>query len=228
MTALTRIMYGAAFLGLVTAAAIAATPREETSQDFNTIFDGTNADSWINNANGEPIASTVVQEDGLNPHGVGAYVVLYKEPVKDFVLDFDYKLTPGCNSGIFLRVGNPKDPVMTGLEVAIDDTKGTGFHDSGAFYDLVKPEANTQKSAGEWNHMTITARGPIITVELNGEQINTIDQSQFSESGKRPDGSSHKFRNVAIADLIQEGYFGFQDHGQNCWYTNVRLKKLDQ
>lgn len=224
----TRIFQGTAILGLLVTAAIAAAPMDETSQGFTTIFDGTSADHWINNSNGEPIASSAVQEDGLNPHGVGAYVVLYKEPVKDFVLDFDYKLSPGCNSGIFLRVGNPKDPVMTGLEVAIDDTKGTGFHDSGAFYDLVKPETNTQKPAGEWNHMTITANGPIIAIELNGQPINTIDQSQFPEPGTRPDGSNHKFRNVAIADLIQEGYFGFQDHGQDCWYKNVRLKKLDQ
>ena len=228
MATLSRIIHRGAVLGLLMAAAIAAAPRVGSSQDFITLFDGTNADHWIKNSNGEPIASSVVQEDGLNPHGVGAYVVLYEEPVKDFVLDFDYKLSPGCNSGVFLRVGNPKDPVMTGLEVAIDDTEGTGFHDSGAFYDLVQPEANTQKPAGEWNHMTITAKGPIITVELNGEQVSRIDQSQFSEPGKRPDGSNHKFRDVAIADLIPEGYFGFQDHGQDCWYRNVRLKKLDQ
>ncbi|WP_235905519.1 3-keto-disaccharide hydrolase [Tautonia marina] len=227
MTTPMRIFHSATILGLLTAAAVAA-PMDEKTEGLTTIFDGSGADGWINNKTGEPISSTAVQDDGLNPHGVGAYVVLYKEPVKDFVLDFDYKLSPGCNSGIFLRVGNPKDPVMTGLEVAIDDTKGTGFHDSGAFYDLVKPEANTQKPASEWNHMTITAKGPIITVALNGEQVSTIDQSQFSEPGTRPDGSNHKFQNVAIADLVQEGYFGFQDHGQNCWYQNVRLKKLDQ
>ena len=86
----------------------------------------------FNNNTGAPIASSAVQDDGLNPHGTGAYVVLYEEPVKDFVLDFDYKLSPGCNSGVFIRVGDMKDPVMTGLEVALDDTDGAGLHDSGA------------------------------------------------------------------------------------------------
>ena len=222
---MTTILRGASALGLL-AETLAAAPIDEKEQGFVTIFDGSSGEGWINNNSGEPVASSAVQDEGLNPHGVGAYVVLYKKPVKDFVLDFDYKLSQGCNSGIFLRVGNPKDPVMTGLEVAIDDTSGIGFHDSGAFYDLVKPTTNAQKPAGAWNHMTITAQGPIITVELNGEQVSRIDQSQFTEAGKRPDGSNHKFRNVAIADLIQEGYFGFQDHGQNCWYKNIKLKIL--
>ena len=49
---------------------------------------------------------------------------MHDKPLGDFVLDFDYKLSQGCNSGVFLRVGDLKDPVMTGLEVAIDDTDG--------------------------------------------------------------------------------------------------------
>jgi hypothetical protein len=210
-------------LGLAAVPTPAASPLDEQAK---TIFDGSGPSGWINNKNLEPISASAVQEKGLNPHGTGAYVVLFEEPVKDFVLDFDYTLSPGCNSGVFLRVGDPKDPVMTGLEVAIDDTTGTGYHDTGAFYDLIKPEANAQQPAGSKNHMTITAKGPIITVELNGREVSKIDQSQFTEPGKRPDGSDHKFRQVAVADLIQPGYFGFQDHGQDCWYENVKLTVL--
>ncbi|RUL85753.1 DUF1080 domain-containing protein [Tautonia sociabilis] len=205
-------------------AATAAVPALD--EEGKTIFDGSGPEGWVNNNTLEPIPSSAVQEEGLNPHGIGAYVVLYNRKVKDFVLDFDYKLSPGCNSGVFLRVGDPKDPVMTGLEVALDDTKGTGYHDPGAFYDLVRPDTNAQKPAGEWNHMTITARGPIVTVSINGTLVSRIDQSAFPEPGKRPDGSDHKFRDVAIADLVQEGYFGFQDHGSDVWFKDIRLKEL--
>lgn len=211
-------------LGVAAASLMAAGPARDDGA--KTIFDGSGRDGWINNKTLEPIPTSAVQEDGLNPHGTGAYVVLYEEKARDFVLDFDYKLSPGCNSGVFLRVGDPKDPVMTGLEVALDDTTGTGTHDSGAIYDLVEPETNAQKPAGEWNHMTITAEGPVVTVELNGTQVSRIDQSEFTEAGKRPDGSDHKFRRVVVADLEQEGYFGFQDHGQDCWYRNVTLRTL--
>lgn len=193
---------------------------------FTTIFDGTSEKGWITN-DGKPLSRANVQADGLNPHDSGGYVVVHEKPHGDFVLDFDYKLSKGCNSGVFLRVGDLKDPVMTGLEIAIDDTKGTGMHDPGAFYDLVAPTTNTQKSAGEWNHMTITAKGPKIVVELNGMAVSKIDLSQWTEPGKRPDGSDHKFTNVAIKDLARPGYLGFQDHGSNCWYKNVKIKDLN-
>jgi len=193
---------------------------------FTTIFDGTSEKGWIT-SEGKPLPKANVQADGLNPHESGGYIVVHEKPHGDFVLDFDYKLSKGCNSGVFLRVGDLKDPVMTGLEIAIDDTKGTGMHDPGAFYDLVAPTMNTQKPAGEWNHMTITAKGPKLVVELNGTAVSKIDLSEWTDPGKRPDGSTHKFTNVTIKDFARPGYLGFQDHGSNCWYKNVKIKNLD-
>lgn len=194
-------------------------------EGFTTIFDGTGAAGWKTNK-GEALPSKNIQPDGLNPHLSGGYIVVHDKPLADFVLDFDYKLSKGCNSGVFLRVGNLKDPVYTGIEIAIDDTEGNGLHDSGAFYDLVAPSKNTQKPLGEWNHMTITAKGPKIDVVLNGTEVSKIDLDEWPEAGKRPDGSSHKFKNVVVKDFKRTGYFGFQDHGQDCWYKNVKVKEL--
>ena len=185
------------------------------------------ADGWLTNNDSKPLRKENFQSDGLNPHGSGGYIVMYKIPMKDFKLDFDYKLSKGCNSGVFVRVGNPKDPIMTGLEIAIDDTTGTGVHDSGAVYDLVAPKTNAQKPAGEWNHMTIVANGPKIDVTINDEHVSSINLDQWTEKGKRPDGSSHKFSEVTVKNLNQKGYFGFQDHGQNCWYKNIEVTPLD-
>jgi hypothetical protein len=200
-------------------------PLRAADDDFKTIFDGNSTAGWVTNT-GNPLPTANVQDDGLNPHRSGGYIVMYEKPVGDFILDFDYKISQGCNSGVFLRVGDPKDPVMTGLEVAIDDTKGTGLHDPGAFYDLVPPRVNAQKPAGQWNHMTITARGPKIGVSLNGEEVSRIDLDQWTEPGKRPDGSTHKFGKVVIKEFNRPGYLGFQDHGQDCWYKNVKLNGL--
>ena len=177
---------------------------------------------------GKPLPAANVQADGLNPHGPGGYIVVHEKKHGDFVLDFDYKLSKGCNSGVFIRVGDLKDPVMTGIEIALDDTTGHGMHDPGAIYDLVAPAVNAQKPAGEWNHMTITAKGPKIDVVLNGKEVSTIDLDEWTEPGKRPDGSKHKFAKVAIGkDLPRTGYLGFQDHGSDCWFKNVKLKDLD-
>jgi hypothetical protein len=195
------------------------------ADDFVCIFDGTSADGWKTNK-GMPLPKANIQKDGLNPHKSGGYIVVHDRPHGDFVLDFDYKLSKGCNSGVFLRVNDLKDPVMTGLEVAIDDTTGHGYHDSGAFYDLVPPKKNAQKSTGEWNHMTITAKGANIDVVLNEERVSSIDLDAFDRPGKRDDGSDHKFKGVTIKELGRKGFLGFQDHGQDCWYKNIKLKEL--
>ncbi len=194
---------------------------------FATIFDGKTPAGWVTNHDGKPLAAGNVQADGINPHGSGGYVVMYEKPVRDFVLDFEYKLSKGCNSGVFLRIGDPKDPVYTGLEIALDDTTGTGLHDSGAIYDLAPAAENAQKPAGEWNRMRITAIGRDVSIRLNGKPVTAIDLARFVEPGTRPDGSKHKFEKVAIRDLIQKGYLGFQDHGQDCWFRDVKLKVLD-
>jgi Domain of Unknown Function (DUF1080) len=195
-------------------------------KEFKVIFDGTSGTGWIL-CDQKPLPTANVQTDGLNPHGAGSYLVVHESKLGNFVLDFDYKLSKGCNSGVFIRVSDLKNPVNTGIEVAIDDTTGTGMHDSGALYDLVAPKVNAQKAAGEWNHMTVTAQGPNLGVVLNGTEVSTLNLDDWNEKGKRPDGSSHKFSDVAIGKLPRTGYFGFQDHGSDCWYKNVKVKELE-
>jgi len=43
----------------------------------------------------------------------------------------------------------------------------------------------------------------------------------------RPDGTKHKFTKMTVKDFNRPGFFGFQDHGKDCWYKNVRIKPLD-
>src|SRR5205814_2189773 len=69
-----------------------------------------------------------VQDGRINPHKVGGgrklYVMYTKRTYADFTLACDFKVSPGCNSGIFLRAGDPADPVQTGLEIQVFDSGG--------------------------------------------------------------------------------------------------------
>ncbi len=219
MRARTTMM--ARLIGLALAAAALGAAGELIS-----IFDGKTPHGWMTNT-GKPLPAANVQADGLNPHGSGGYIVVHEKPHGDFALDFDYKLSPHCNSGVFIRVSDLKNPVTTGLEIAIDDTKGHGMHDSGAVYDLVPPIVNAQKAQGEWNHMTILALGPKIEVTVNGETVTVMDVDQFDKAGTRADGSKHKFTGVTVKEMARSGYLGFQDHGQDCWYKNIKVKDLN-
>ena len=131
---------------------------------------------------------------------------------KDFIIDLEFKFKKGGNSGVFLRVADPKSQVNSGFEVQILDTHGKkkfGAHDCGGVIGTAGPSKNVVKPAGEWNRYTISCIGHQLNVVLNGEQIIDLD---LSTSG--------------LKDRPAAGYIGFQDEAKFIWYRNVRIKEL--
>jgi hypothetical protein len=224
-------------LGFVLAAGIAPecsafaeentlTPQEK-AEGWQLLFDGKTTTGWMTPKK-KPLPASHVQHGSLNPHPCD-YMLVHETPWDNFVLSCDFKISAKCNSGIFVRTApltpRPgKDVGFNGIEIAIDDTKGADFHDSGAIYDLVKPSTNAMKPVGEWNHIVITCDRNKIAVELNGQVVSTMDLDQWTEPNKRPDGSSHKF-DVAYKNHPRSGYIGLQDHGADCWYRNIKILK---
>ncbi len=189
------------------------------------LFDGKTHAGWMNSDRSIP--RTHVESGSLNPHRAGHYMLVHTQAWTHFVLALDFKISPRCNSGIFLRTASltprpGKDVGFNGLEIAIDDTTTHGFHDTGALYDLVPPSENAMKPAGEWNHMEIRVQGSRIGVTLNGKTVNRVDLDEFVAPNRRPDGTEHKF-DVAYKDHPRTGYIGLQDHGSPCWYKNIKL-----
>jgi hypothetical protein len=201
---------------------------EEKAAGWLLLFNGKDLTGWTTPEG--RASKTPVQDGAINPHGAGGYMMTYERPWENFTLSLDFKISPKCNSGIFIRTfpltPRPgKDVGFNGLEVAIDDTKEAGLHDTGAIYDLVKPSRNAMKPVGEWNHIVITCDHAKITVELNGEVVTRMDLDEWTKPNVRPDGSPHKF-DVAYKDHPRKGYIGLQDHGANCWYKNIKLLPL--
>lgn len=145
----------------------------------------------------------------------------------DFVLDFEYKVAKGTNSGVFIRTADPRDNVQTGIEIQIYDSHGQkpSKHSCGAMYDCLAASENAEKPAGEWNRMIITAKGGKVQVNLNGRAIIDADLDKWTEPKKNPDGSENKF-NKPLKDFPREGYIGLQDHGGAVWYRNMTIKSL--
>ncbi len=204
--------------------------RAEKDAGWLLLFNGKNLDGWQTSSK-QP-SKIPVENGSINPHGCGGYMMIPEKSWADFVLALDFKISKGCNSGVFIRT-HPleprpgKDVGFNGIEIAIDDTKTAGFYDTGAIYDLVKPSKNLMKPIGEWNHMVITCDGPKISVELNGEIVTRMNLDEWTEPNRRPDGTAHKF-DVAYKAHPRFGYIGLQDHGSACWYKNIKLKPLDR
>ena len=222
----------ALLLWLLAASTLSAADNELTDAEkkdgWLLLFDGTSTTGWMNSDGTTP--RTPVQDGALNPHKAGHYMLVHTQQWENFRLSLDFKISKGCNSGIFVRTSSltprpGKDVGFNGIEIAIDDTPGAGYHDTGAIYDLVKPTKNAMKPVGEWNRIEITVERGRIEVVLNGERVTVADLNQFTEPNKRPDGSAHKF-DVAYRDHPHRGFIGLQDHGSPCWFKNIKLKPL--
>jgi hypothetical protein len=227
-----RFVFLGALLGAASARQAVAADNELTAAEkaagWQLLFDGRSTTGWMS-PKGKPLPQSHVQDGALNPHSCD-YMLVFERPLDDYELALEFKISPKCNSGIFVRTWplepRPgKDVGFNGIEIAIDDTTTTDFHDTGALYDLVKPTANLMKPAGEWNTALVTSRGPKLEVAINGRTVSAIDFDQWPEANRRPDGSMHKF-DVAYKDHPRRGHVGLQDHGSDCWYRNIKLRPL--
>lgn len=152
-----------------------------------------------------------------------------KDSYGDFILDLEFKVAKESNSGVFLRSGDIKN-VLAALEIQVHESAdGSKYGMLGAIYDAMPPTKNAAKPVGEWNHYTITCKGPQVTVVLNGETIIDANLDNWPETGKNPDGTPNKFKK-ALKDFARSGPIGLQGlHGKAqapVWYRNLKIKTL--
>ena len=180
--------------------------------EAKSLFNGRDLSGWVAMYGGDWSV-----EDGMlvgrngrdwstNPERSGSWLRTGKQ-YSDFILELDYAINEGGNSGVFIRSALEKNPAFTGHEMQIladygrPPTKGS----SGSLYDVIAAAKNMSKPAGEWNHVRIVTRGRRIQITWNGEQ--TIDYA----TGRLTKGciglqnhdakSVVKFRNIRITEL---------------------------
>lgn len=202
---------------------------QEQKAGWQLLFNGTDYSGWKCN-NGKQVASEVV-DHAMQPYESGGYIIIYEKPFGDFILKCDVKMTEPCNSGIFLRVEDPANPVHTGFEVQIATGEGTSSHDYGAIYDIIPTTKNASKGPGEWDAVEVKCEGAKISVKVNGELVSELNADEFDQPGKRAVAGDHKFKldgkSRAIKDFARSGSLGFQDHGHPVFFKNVKLLPLN-
>jgi type 1 glutamine amidotransferase len=198
-----------------------ATPSIYLAEDgWRDLFNGEDLTGWDCSPNGWHV------EDGAIAWAEGAGFLWSKERFGNFILDLEFKVSHGANSGVMIRTDSRSNWLHTGIEVQLLDSYGRenpGKHDCGAIYDCLAPSVNAMKPAGEWNRMFVLCRDNVVRVVLNGHPIIDMDLDEWTDAHKNPDGSDNKF-DIAYADMAREGFIGFQDHGHAVWFRNIRVR----
>jgi Domain of Unknown Function (DUF1080) len=174
-----------------------------------TLLDGSNPktmDNWnrTGEANWRVEDAAVVADKGKGGHLVS------KNSYKDFQIRAEFWADHTTNSGIFFRISDPKNiGSKTAYEANIYDQRPEPDYGTGAIVNIGKVSP-MPKAGGKWNTYEITAKGPQLTVMLNGIKTVDVKHSQFPEGpislqfgnlDKGAPGGAIKWRKVQIKPL---------------------------
>ena len=212
MNTLRVLVVFALFLTVAGLTAYAEPEKDPPGKDsgFVPLFDGKSMKGWVGNVGGYEAKDGVLT--CLPGKGKGGKIFTEKE-YDNFIIRFEFKLTPGANNGLALRCPLEGKPASKGFESQILDNSSKRylnkkpFQYHGSLYKRVAARRGFLKPVGEWNRQEVILDGDRIKITLNGEVIlEDKDLSRFKRPGK--------------------GHIGFLGHGSKVQFRKIELKEL--
>lgn len=234
-------------LGLVLSAAVACAPqqnvltKEEVADGWQLLFDGKTLDQW-KDYNGEELTMPWHVVDGcIQAKGDGSDLAGYivtKKQYENFILDWDWKLSHGGNSGmIYHVVEDPyfKVPYVTGPEYQLIDNEGweevnapnklEEWQKLGVDYAMHLPDPDSLfvNPQGEWNSSRIVFDNGHVEHWLNGHKILEFEAWTDDWFARKHSG---KWETAPEYGLARRGVICLQDHGSPASFRNLKIKEL--
>ena len=159
-----------------------------------------------------------------------------KKQYENFVLDLEFKTEAGTNSGVIVYASDLDNWIPNAVEIQIADdfsprwSKAPKTWQCAAIFGHLAAKKSMVKKPGQWNRMTITGKGPTITVALNGQTVTEMDMRKWTSAKKNPDGSDiPPWLSKPKAELKTKGHIGLQGKhgGVPIYFRNLKIKKVD-
>jgi len=162
-------------------------------------------------------------------------IIFSRVEYENFVLDLEFNVEPGANSGVVVYCTDKKDWIPHSVEIQIlddDDQKWAGVPGTwqcASIFGHLAPAEKMGRKPGEWNRMTVACKGKMIYVVLNGKPVINMDMSKWTSAKNNPDGSEiPDWLSTPFSELKTKGYVGLQGKhaGAKTYYRNIRISKL--
>lgn len=217
------------------AQASAAAEQAESDNGWVVLFDGTSTEHWRGfKKDGFPERGWEVVDGTLHKIArAGGGDIITRESYDSFEFVWEWKVAEGANSGVMYHVAEADDlraTYMSGPEYQIlEDANhrdgGNPKTSSGALYALIACNQDKQLSpVGEWNTSKIIVNGDHVEHWLNGKMVveYVLGSDELNELI-----ANSKFKNWPHFAKKGEGHIALQDHGDDVWFRNIRIREID-
>jgi HEAT repeat protein len=201
-------------------AAVPELDPSEAAEGFAPLFNGRDLAGWTGGGDG------YAAEDGkivVHPERGGGNLYTERE-FSDFVLRFEFKLTPAANNGLGVRAPLEGDAAYAGMELQILEDGSPvywalrPFQYHGSVYGVVPAKRGVLRPVGEWNSEEVTVEGRRVKVAVNGTVVVDEDVDRAAAAGTM-DGREHP----GLAR--PSGRIGFLGHGSVVEFRRIRVKE---
>ena len=189
---------------------------------FVSLFDGQSLTGWVGNKSSYLVKEGMIV---IEPKGGGGGNLYTEKEYGNFILRFEFQLTPGANNGLGIHAPLEGDAAYVGKEFQILDNEAEKYAGlqtyqyHGSLYGVMSAKRGFLLPTGEWNQQEVRINHPYVTVILNGEVIlegNYLEASQSGTLDKKEHPGLSRSR----------GHIGFLGHGDLVRFRNIKIKEL--
>lgn len=180
--------------------------------------------------------------------------LIFAHKFKNFELELEYKVSKGSNSGIFylaqeveskdptsgnmrmepIYISSPEAQVLDNANHPDAKMGKDNNRQSMSLYDMIPAKPQNAKPYGEWNKIKIMVYKGTVVHGQNDENVveyhlwtkQWTDMLQASKFSQASWPLAFELLNKVGGDK-REGYIGLQDHGDDVWFRNIRIKIMD-
>lgn len=215
--------------------------QEEMEEGWELLFDGETTEHFRGyGMDNFPEKGWKVEDGTLHVIGTGKGEaggggdIITREKYGNFELSLEWKVSEGGNSGIFyLAQEKPDQPIWKSApEMQILDNEKhpdaklgvDGNRAAGSLYDLIPGDESAVKPVGEWNHVKILVYKGTVVHWVNDK--NVLEYHLWTKDWEEMVKNS-KFKEYEdFLNPAKEGYIGLQDHGDDVWFRNIKIKRM--
>jgi len=182
-------------------------------EGFESLCDGRTFAGW------EQKGNWVIEDGAFYRKASGGPLTYTMRTVPDdFELRFEWKVSAGCNSGVYYRPGQ--------YEYQVLDNGGSPYGENprqsaASLFFCMAPCRDATRPVGEWNEGRVVCKGTVIQHWLNGEKVVDFDYTDARWAAEV------ELLRIRGADLgARGGRLWLQDHGAAVWFRNVCLREI--